>query len=211
MAKIKYIFRDFRWTVTKLNIKKYGFIHHLSKIYKLPEEEIKVAFKDPMARFRRWDISEDIFWKEFSNNLNKPIDKDCAKVFHTPVEIYAKQYKSVFKFVDQIKKLWYKNIILSDDNHPQIIKIKKLWRYKPFDSTIISCDVWLSKRDDCTNWTTKIFDYALKNHNLKSDEVIFVDDLEANCIAAEKAWIKSIVFLSPRQAIKDVKNILKIK
>lgn len=212
MPKITYIFRDFRGTVTKLDLKKIGYVSRLSKIYpSIPKEDIHTALGDPIGKYRRGDISESVFWKQFSKNINSPIHKECAKIFHTPVETYANQYKSVINFVYKLKKHWYKNIILSDDYAPQVKNIKKIWRYKPFDSLILSCDVGLSKRDDITNGTTQIFDYTLKKYWINSDECIFIDDKEANCIAAEKTWIQSIVFRSPRQAIKDVKKILKIK
>ena len=212
MAKIKYIFRDFRWTVTKLDIKKYGYVSSLSKIYKLPKEELRIALVDPIAKFRRWEITEGTFWKELSTNLNVPMSVGKSKffLFNTPAEEYAEQYKSVVNFIYKLKSFWYKNVLLSDDYKPQVKKLKEIWRYKPFDSIVVSCDVWLSKFDDITNDTTEIFDYTLKKYWINPDECIFVDDKEANCIAAEKTWIKSIVFRSPRQAIKDVKNILNI-
>jgi FMN phosphatase YigB (HAD superfamily) len=204
MAKIKYIFRDFRWTVTKLDTKKYGYVSGLSKIYKLPKNEIHSALTEPICKFRRWDITEDKFWKELSKNLNAPIPDWKSKffLFNTPAQEYAEQYKSVINFIHKLKSFWYKNIILSDDYKPQVKKLKEIWRYKPFDSIVVSCDVGFSKRDDITNGTTQIFDYTLKKYWINSDECIFVDDKEANCIVAEKAWIKSVVFHSPRQAIK---------
>jgi HAD superfamily hydrolase (TIGR01509 family) len=45
----------------------------------------------------------------------------------------------------------------------------------------------LSKYDDIQNETTKIFDYALKKYKIHPDEVIFIDDVEKNCIVAQKA------------------------
>jgi FMN phosphatase YigB (HAD superfamily) len=50
----------------------------------------------------------------------------------------------------------------------------------------------------------------LKKYKIHPDEVIFIDDVEKNCIVAQKAWIKSIVAKGPRYIIKEVKKMLKI-
>lgn len=194
----------------KLDTKKNWHITQIANIYNMPKSEIRKAVADPLAKMRRWEITEKKFWKEFSNNLNKPIFKDCSKIFHTPVELYSKPYKNIINLILKLKKLWYKNIILSDDFKAQTKNVKKTGLHKYFNDKILSCEVGLSKFDDTVNDTTKIFDYALKKYWIQWNEAVFVDDLEKNCEVAKKLWIKSIVAQNPRQTVRELKETLKI-
>ncbi|MCF7835024.1 HAD-IA family hydrolase [Candidatus Gracilibacteria bacterium] len=210
MNNIKYIFRDFRGTIMKLDTKKYGHVTQISNIYNIPKNEIRKAVEKPLAKMRRGEITEKNFRKEFSKNINKPILKDCSKIFHTPVELYSKPYKNIINLILKLKKLGYKNIILSDDFKAQTKNVKKTGLHKYFDDKILSCEVGLSKFDDTVNGTTKIFEYALKKYGIQGSEAVFVDDLEKNCIVANKLGIKTIVAQNSKQTIRDLKNILKI-
>ena len=180
------------------------------KIYKIARENILRAISPPMSKFTKGEIDEDTFWETRSKNSKLPIHEDCSKVFHKPLDIYGLPYKSIIKFTGKLQKLGYKNIVLSDEFKPQSANIEKLWRYDNFDSTLLSCDIWLSKYDDVTDSTNKVFDYALNKYWLQPQEAIFIDDKKENCISAQRVWIKSIVAESPNQVIRDLKELLKI-
>lgn len=211
MSQIKYIFRDFWWTVAKINIKKDGYVAQLERMYNLPRSILFEYLSAPMDKFRRWEISEKETRETFSKNIGLPMNKNISILFHTSLDDYSTLYQSIIAFVKKLQKNRYKCIILSDDFVPQTKKNYKAWRYKSFDDLLISCEIWLSKHDDRINGTTKIFSYALKKYNIKPWEAILVDDVEKNCKIAKKIWIKTVVATSPRQTIRDVKKLLKIK
>ena len=210
MNQIKYIFRDFRWTVINLDFKKHWYVSQLAKIYNTTKNEIRTSLSDPMSKFRRWETDEKQLWQEFSHNIWKDIHPDCLKLFHRKNDMYWSPYKSILNFRDKLTKLWYKNIILSDEVIPQWKNAEEIWRYDWFEDKILSCDVWMSKYDDVENNTTKIFDYILKKYWIKWEEAVFVDDAAKNCEVANKLLIQTVLAQNSRQTIRDLKNILNI-
>lgn len=211
MSKIKYILRDFWWVIIKINLKKDWYAAQIARIYNLSREEMWKHTKKPFAKFRRGEIDEKTFWKMLSISTWSKIPSACSKVFTTNPKDYSKPNKSIINFIKKIKKLWYTSILLSDVYPPNKDQTKKLWRYDEFEHMVLSCNVGLSKFDDTVDGTTKIFDYALKKYNIKADEVIFIDDVEKNCLVAQKLWIKTVVAAKPSQVVREVKKLLKIK
>ena len=211
MDKIKYIFRDFGWVIVRYKI-KLAFFKKISRLYGLDRKIVGPILSKYMYKIRTGKISENDFRKKLSKNLKKPepIQKDKDKIFAKDIHKIFALNTSIITFVKKLKWLGYTSIILSDIFEPTKKIIKKIGRYDEFDGLILSCDVWLSKYDDIQNETTKIFDYALKKYKIHADEVIFIDDVEKNCIVAQHAWIKSIVAKGPRYTIREVKKILKI-
>lgn len=179
-------------------------------MYNLPRSVLFQDLSVPMNKFRRGEISEKETRETFSKNSGLPIHKNISRLFNTPLREYAEPYKSIATFVKTLQKQGYKCVVLSDDYAPQLQKIREACWYDGFDDVLLSCEIGLSKHDDKTNGTTKIFSYALKKYAIKPWEAIFVDDMEKNCEVAKKLWMKTVVATSPRQTIRDIKNILKI-
>ena len=205
MSQIKYIFRDFWWTVAKLNGKKNDYAYLLAKMYGNEHKAVTSQFYNQL---RRGEISEQTFRKLFAQALQAPLHKDSATLFHKPVASYASCYKSILHYIQKLQSTGYICTILSDDIVPQADLIKKQGRYDPFDDVLLSCNIGLSKRDDRKEGTTKVFTYALKKYWLQPQEVIFVDDMSANCQVAEKLGIKTVVAQGPRQTIRAIKKLL---
>ncbi len=211
MHKIKYILRDFGWVIVRYKIKM-AFFKKISRLYALDRNIVWPILSKYMYKIRIGKISEHDFRKKLSKDLKKPepTQKDKNKIFAKDIHKIFVLNTSIIAFVKRLKWLGYTSIILSDIFKPTKKIIKEIWRYDEFDKLILSCDVWLSKYDDIQNETTKIFDYALKKYKIQAQEVIFIDDVEKNCIVAQRAGIKSIVAKWPRYTIKEVKKILKI-
>lgn len=210
MNNIKYIFRDFRWTVVDIDVKKNGHFSHISKIYDTTKDEIRKSLGDPRSKLRRWEINERELWEQFSQNIWKPIHQDCLTMFHKKDDMLWRPNKSIVKFKDKLQTLWFKNIILSDEVEPQGENIRNRWRYDGFEDVILSYNIWMSKYDDIKNNTSRAYDYALKKYNIQAEEAVFVDDIEDNCIRAADLWIQTIVAKNSTQVIRDLKKLLNI-
>ena len=211
MSQIKYIFRDFWWTVAKLDIPRDGYMTQIMRAYKMSKDDVWQYLSLPMSKFRRGEIAEDVVWKTFAENMGKPLHAACLRVFHKPLEDYSRRYKTITTFIQKLHKLWYYNVILSDEFEPQSKKARKLWWYNWFDEVLLSHEIGLSKHDDKVNASTKIFEYALKKYKIKPEEALFIDDMAANCLAAQRAGIQSVIAKGPRQTVKEVKKILHSK
>ncbi len=112
------------------------------------------------------------------------------------------------EFVEDLKIKWYKCYLLSDTNDIHKSANEMRYIYDIFDERIFSCDIWLCKREDGWNNTTKFFDYAIDKLNIKVDESIFIDDLQVNCDVANNAWLQTILAENPKQIIQDLSGIL---
>jgi putative hydrolase of the HAD superfamily len=57
----------------------------------------------------------------------------------------------------------------------------------------------------------KIYRLTLKKLKVKPEECIFIDDKEKNLKPAKKLGIKTVLAKNPKQVIRDVCKILRIK
>lgn len=97
-----------------------------------------------------------------------------------------------FEAARQLKKLGYRLYILSNfshdsyhtfiEPHPELFGI--------FDGMLFSCDAGCSKPDET------IFRSLLARYNLEASECLFIDDVQANIVAAQKIGIDGIVYKS---------------
>ncbi len=208
MKGIKYILRDFGWVVIRWKYQQKIF-HKTSKLYKIPLEQMTPVLSPYINKLRRWEISEKALRKNFCKQIQKPIHSQTNQILHQTVSKSILNH-SIINLVKKLSKIWYKNMVLSDTVKSHKNYIKQKWRYKDFDNLVFSCDIWLSKRDDIQNSTTKFFDYVLKKYKIKPEEAIFIDDKEDNCKVANQLSIKTITAQNTRQTIKDLKKRLKI-
>lgn len=208
MSQIKYIFRDFWWVVAKLDKKKSSYLSQMAIAYQLPREDISKIASPYISQLGRWAITENKFWKIISQKIGVPTPQMVKMIFHQPLESYAKLNTSIIRFVSKLQKLGYICIVLSDDNVPQSLSLKKSGRYKQFDDVLISCDIKLSKYSDRITGTDEVFTYVLKKYNLTPSEMIFIDDVAENCVVAKRLKIKTVLAQTPMQVIRDIKKIL---
>ena len=73
----------------------------------------------------------------------------------------------------------------------------KYYDLKSFDGIVVSSDVKMIKPNPA------IYKYILETYNLKPEECLFIDDVEANVKAAEKAGIKGFLFENNYEELKE--------
>jgi len=101
--------------------------------------------------------------------------------------------KPVPEVIALIKKLksQYNTALLSNQPPDMYDSLRKKFAFDSlFDYQIIPMHAWAEKPDP------KIYHTFLKITGRKASDVIFIDDLEANIIAAKKIGMKGIVFKS---------------
>lgn len=122
----------------------------------------------------------------------------------TKDEIWEKlygRYKPNQEILEIIKKLrrnykifLFSNFVSQILNH--LLEINDLTRY--FDEVIVSSDYGVKKPDP------KFFDILVKKAGVSKDEIIFIDDLKENVKGGNEYGIKSFLYVSPQQLIKDL-------
>ncbi len=138
----------------------------------------------------------NFFKKNFSRRI---IAFDQGGVF-TAGNYKFERVRRVPETVDFIKKLRsrYNTALLSNQPPDMYDNLRNKFRFSSmFDFEFIPMHAWAEKPDP------KIYQAFLKKTGRKASDVIFVDDLEANIIAAKKVGMKGIVFKSLPQ-LKEV-------
>jgi putative hydrolase of the HAD superfamily len=143
-------------------------------------------------------IDENAGLLEMACNLK--IDKDkikkaWIKTFHVRFILN----KTLLKIIRRLKKN-YKTAILSNQwSMPYKILITKEIKSN-FDVMVFSHQVGFKKPSE------NIYHLTLQRLNLKSNECVFIDDIEENLVPAKKLGMKTILFKNNKQLIQDLKK-----
>lgn len=109
------------------------------------------------------------------------------------------------EMINLVKKLRnnYKTYIVSNESLEGLsTKIKKFELHNYFDSIFNSARLGFAKPEK------KLFEYVLKEINLKPEETIFTDDQEKNIIAAHELEMYSFRFQTVKQLRTDLFELL---
>jgi putative hydrolase of the HAD superfamily len=202
---IKNILFDFWWVMIS-NIEWWG--QYIEEKHNLKEWYIYDKIKYVVLDYAKWLINTFDFRKWLIDNLGKDLWEEVFEHWWYRGNISINY--NMIDFVLRLKDIWYNCYLLSDTNeiHKSANEMKHI--YDIFDELILSCDIWICKKEDWWNNTIKFFDYAIDNLNIKPEESIFIDDLEENCQTANRAGIKTILAKNSEQVIQDLSGILGI-
>ncbi|MEK7097070.1 MAG: HAD family phosphatase [Patescibacteria group bacterium] len=159
-------------------------------------EDKKIFFHDLSIKVDDGTINNKEFVEIIASELKMPEDIVWKEIFK---KVIINQ--ELLTLISQLKKN-YKICLLTNYTHEwmsELIDIYKLDKY--FDVKVISSLEKLAKPDK------KIYLIALSRLNLKPNEAIFIDDRQYNVDGGEEVGIKSLLFVSNEQLIKDLKNL----
>jgi len=203
---IKNILFDFGWVMVS---KKYDSpVLFVEKEYWLETGYIMDKILDVVISFSKWTISILDFHELLLSRLSKDIWERLFEIWGDRDGVSL--LNDMYLLVEKLILLWYKCYLLSDTNEIHESSNNMRHVYDMFDTKFLSCEMWVSKISDVSNWTTDFFDYAMEKLDIKAEESIFIDDLKENCDVANKVWIKTILAKNPQQVISDLYGILGI-
>jgi len=130
---------------------------------------------------------------------------------HKPVrffwtELYLKKTKvnpALHRFVVQLKKQGYKLGVISNTAGSHVRDNRNGKRLAHFDNFVYSNEVGVTKPNK------KLYDLILKKMKVKASECVFIDDVAAYLVPAQKMGMHTVHFQNARHAISKVKQILK--
>jgi putative hydrolase of the HAD superfamily len=149
-------------------------------------------------------IINDIFhseeWKKLDNGditVPEAVDaialksalkrEEIALVFNFRTDIMFPLDDNV-RLLPELKKQGYRLYYLSNFPLDIFEEIKNgYYFFRYFDGGIISSEVKLSKPD------VRIYNYILNKYSLKSDECLYIDDIEENVRAAESTGLQGLL------------------
>jgi putative hydrolase of the HAD superfamily len=164
------------------------------------------------------DIFQSEEWKKLDNGditVREAIDaivprsalkrEEIALVFNLRADMMFPLDDNV-RLLPALKKQGFRVYYLSNF-HMDIFEIVShdYYFFRYFDGGIISADVKLSKPDE------RIYRLILKKYSLKPEESLYIDDIEENVNAAEKAGMKGLLTYGSPKFVADLESKLDIK
>ncbi len=199
-----------------MNSKIKAVLFDIGGVLQLKKENSKsihqyVAKKTNKDIDQYFDSIDDAYSKSIEGKLSeKEVMGILAQNLQTKKEKLKKYYagaynknfnlnKPLLNYAKILKKKGIKIAILSDMWHisKKILIIKEF--YKIFNPVILSCDVGIRKPNK------KIYLLALSRLRLKPSEVLFIDNQKWNIKPAQKIGMKTILFRTNKQTLREIK------
>lgn len=176
------------------------------KLLKLhSDEQISQMINDPSNSDLFWDvmrgkIKERDLWDKLA--LQWHIPKYIFILFQRKLMSKKHLNKVLISFIEE-KRLFYKTALLSNagDQTRKLMEGSSKF-HKLVDQIIISAEEGYAKPDN------EIYRIALQKLNTKSENCVFIDDLNENIIAARDNGIHAIQFFDNQQTITALKVML---
>jgi len=202
MSKIKAIIFDFGDVF--INLDKQGAMQNalnLFEVDELPEDLIAIN-----ALYEQGLISTEEFVSFYTENFPKLSKEDIIDAWNIILKDFPQQRLDFIKTLASDKK--YKLILLSNTNDLHINWIKQNIDF--FDDFVALFDAfYLSHEINLRKPNADIFEFVLKEHQLKAEECVFIDDTKANTDAASSLGIKVWNIDETKEDISDLFTINK--
>lgn len=173
------------------------FKRNLGNSLKLPLSTIRKVMEENIPDLYIGRLKESEFWSKLINELK--IDSNTVTLRGQLLDSYV--VNSEVREIVQKLRGKYKTVLLSDFASEWILLLdKKLNFAKDFYASFFSFEMGVPKKD------INFFRKAINELKVAASECISIDDLKDNLIYAKKLGIKTILFKSPYQLIKELQR-----
>ena len=166
---------------------------------KLPIEEVKTEYYKFKQAIQKGEMSMSMFYLRLGKNLN--IDpNELEEIWITTINEKVGTNKDVVEIVRLLKNGGYKIALCTNNMMPFVELHNKRGDFNIFPIKIISCEIGMRKPDK------EIYEYALKQLNVKAEECIFIDNKFENMEAAKNVGMNGILFKDARQLREELRK-----
>ncbi|NQU83669.1 MAG: HAD family phosphatase [Parcubacteria group bacterium] len=159
-------------------------------------------FSDPYASFVRGKTTSRKLYKELCRTLKMKVS------FRDFREIWCDVFRPNGNMIYSLRKLrarGYRIVLLSNLDELHYKWVENYFRLDFFDEKIYSFQVKCAKPDE------EIFELALPHCKCKKEEVVFIDDLDFNTLAAEDFGYNVIEYTGDFDDLKEELKKLGVK
>lgn len=178
------------------------FRQELANRYGVTEDQLEdIVFNSPTAKVASLgQISEREHWKEVFARLNvRPEDEQA---FQDAFWAGDSCDQGLVQFLRDFRPHCKTGLLSNAWSGAREILTQKYQVIDAFDTSIFSYEVGMAKPDPA------IYHFILDRMQVKPEEALFLDDFEANILAANQVGIRGVRFLNRDQAMKDILAIL---
>ena len=199
--KIKVIAFDIGAVLTKTDFKEFNDnLNNLAEKYNV---DGKKFYKLRIKNFHTALIgkrTDKQFKSEILTKLNIRNKKEFSNKWDNALELSMGVDKEIYSLIPKLKK--YYTIISFSNVTPMFHKIRlKKGVYRHFKHNILSHQTGLKKP------RANFYKLLIKTVKVKPQEILLIDDGEANIIAANKLGMKAILYKNNKQLFKDLKKL----
>ncbi len=171
----------------------------IEKAFDIEAHVAETAWAKLIPPMQRGEITEEVFWQQFGQAINKPLPEGHRQVLtrHLAHQINPE----VKKIIDLLKKKGYELAIHSDTIPPQAKALEKSGIYSDFQQKILSFNTRVTK-DSLDSF--RITAIAL---DLPPQACLFIDDKSKYVKEAQQVGMKGVVAGSPRQLVEDLQSM----
>jgi len=169
----------------------------VSKELSVSETTITEAWKKGIIDYELGKISENEFWRIVLSELNISYD---STILHKIVIDHFQPMQESLLLLNKLKGKVSLGMITNQTSW--IYELDKKYGFRSlFDIVIVSNEVALRKPQE------EIFDLFIKESNLESSEIIFIDDNPEYRINVEKTGIKFLHFKNAKELENDLNKL----
>ena len=160
----------------------------ISKRFELHENLLKTAFSKYLHELDSGKIEEKIFWNKIANDVDsKSLKENTESLWNTYFTKNAKLNHNVIDLANKLRNSYTLGIISNIEKVTH--KVVDDWNVLDhFEYKFMSYQIGLSKPD------LRIYEHVLDTLSFEPDQMLFIDDKEANVDAAKRSGINAIHF-----------------
>ena len=195
MKEIKYIVFDFGGVITKKQNEK--MINKMCQILNIPVKNFFLLYTKGRNDYDSGLIDARTYWTKIIKLIDRQVElKDIDKLIEFDVKSWLGINEGTVKYIQSIRSKT--NVaLLSNISFDTLKKINNLYWMNYLEKKILSCEEKFSKPD------YQIYDICLKKLGVEPHYVLFIDDSDANVIAAQKMGINAFKFTNCN-TMKDI-------
>lgn len=151
----------------------------------------------------RGDLNPEEYWSEFARDSGVAIDDEQMRWLRKhDIQMWSRLNEEMLDWAQTLRSAGYKTCILSNLNREFTAHLREtcVW-LKRFDVQVFSSEIGKIKPDP------EIYRHCLQLLNCPASEALFIDDREANVIAAQREGITSLVFRSTDQLRSELQAL----
>lgn len=185
---IKAVVFDFGGVVATVD--RTVLVQFLMGSFPISEEEANMLLKK-WGRDLRQEGDEEQFWTSYADSLNVKLPTGWLAQFHAAQACALRPFPQTLEAVKKLQEQGYQTAMLSNVTKQHAAIIRKLGYYNLFEPALLSYAIGVRKPDP------QAYRLLLEQLSLPPSEVLFIDDQNANVVAAEKLGIQGIHFIHP--------------
>ena len=168
----------------------------------LDRETFAARWEEERGPYDRGDIGHREYWSRVAAGSVDLDDELIGRLRQWDVEMWSDVDRAMTAWVDRVHEAGFKTALLSNMHDDMAAHARRTFGWLArMDSVTISCEVRLAKPERA------IYERCLEGIALRPEEVLFIDDREANVQAAREAGLWALRFESAEQLRADLKGL----